>query len=52
MSGSVCSIEHQDFSIYSQILSLLICHSVPYFVHILRHCIGLSILCKYVSHAT
>ena len=30
MSGSVCSIEHQDLSIYSQILSLLIYHSVTF----------------------
>ena len=30
MSGSVCSIEHQDLSIYSQILSLLIFHSVTF----------------------
>ena len=30
MSGSVCSIEHQDLSIYSQILSLFIYHSVTF----------------------
>ena len=30
MSGSVCSVEHQDLSIYSQILSLLIYHSVTF----------------------
>ena len=30
MSGSVCSLEHQDLSIYSQILSLLIYHSVTF----------------------
>ena len=30
MSGSVCSIEHQGLPIYSQILSLLICHSVTF----------------------
>ena len=30
MSGSVCSIEHHDLSIYSQILSLFIYHSVTF----------------------
>ena len=30
MSGSVCSIEHQDLPIYSQILLLLIYHSVTF----------------------
>ena len=52
MSGSVCSIEHQDLSIYSH--DLIVIH-IPFgyiFVHIYRHCIGLFILCTYVSHAT
>ena len=30
MSVSVCSLEHQDLSIYSQILSLFIYHSVTF----------------------
>ena len=51
MSGLVCSIEHQGLPIYSQILSLLIATQLHFRTYI-RHCIGLFILCKYVSHAT
>ena len=45
-------VEHQDLSIYSQILSLLIYHSVTFSYIYIVHYIGLFILCKYVSHAT
>ena len=57
ISGFICQvlyvqIEHQDLPIYSQILSLLIYHSVTFSYIYIVHCIGLFILCKYVSHAT
>ena len=57
ISGFICQvlyvqIEHQDLSIYSQILSLLIYHSVTFSYIYIIHYIGLFILCKYVSHAT
>ena len=45
-------IEHRDLSIYSQILSLLIYHSVTFSYIYIVHYIRLFILCKYVSHAT
>ena len=45
-------VEHQDLSIDSKILSLLIYHSVTFSYISIVHCIGLFILCKYVSHAT
>ena len=46
-------VEHQDLSIYSQILSLLMhANSVTFSYIYIVHYIGLFILCKYVSHAT
>ena len=44
-------IEHQVWTIQSLILSLLIPLSIHFRTYIV-HCIGLFILCKYVSHVT
>ena len=52
MSGSMCSGRISRF-VYLQ-SDLIVTHMpLSYiFVHIYRHCIGLFILCTYVSHAT
>ena len=51
MSGSVCSLEHLVWTIYSLVIFLLIQLSIHFRTYIV-HCIGLFIYCTYVSHAT